>query len=118
MGATDAPAEVFVEAWDDLRRLPQVMDEAAEQAERIVGHATTWVANRAGFEPSPVCLLRPLAEAMDLVAWAFRRTGEEFAEQWAEVRAGVVTAERELAGSDGRAAGSSVALGRDLRGVA
>ena len=118
MGATDAPAEVFVEEWTDLRRLPQVMDEVAEQADRIVGHATRWVANPAGFEPSPVCLLRPLAEAMDAVAWAFRRTGDEFGEAWADVRSGVVTAERELAGSDDRAVGASAAVGRALGGVA
>lgn len=118
MGASDASAEVFVEDWDDLRRLPLVMDEVADQADRIVEHATTWVANRAGFEPSPVCLLRPLAEAMDQVARAFEGVGREFGGQWAEIRAGVVTAERELVGSDQRAAGAHAALGRALQGVA
>lgn len=117
MGATDA-AEVFVERWEDLERLPLVMDEAADQADRIVQHATTWVANRAGFEPSPVCLLQPLAEAMDAVAWAFERAGEEFAQQWAEIRAGVVTSQRLLATSDAHAAGVSHGIGRVLRGVA
>lgn len=107
MRAGEASAEVYVADWDDLRRLPLVMDEAADQADRIVDHARTWVANRAGFEPSPVCLLRPLAEVMDVVAWAFDRAGEAFAEQWAEVRAGVVLAQRELACSDLAAADAS-----------
>jgi hypothetical protein len=114
MGAGATWEEVYVEDWQDLRRLPSVMDEVADQADRIVGHARTWVANRAGFEPSPVCLLRPLAESMDLVSWAFRRLGEEFGEQWTEVRAGVVTAERELAASDSGAAAASTALLRQV----
>lgn len=116
MGASDASAEVFVEEWVDLRRLPLVMDDVADQAARIVGHATTWVASRSGFEPSPVCLLRPLAEAMDLVRWAFERAGREFAEEWSDVRAGVVTAERLLAGSDDRAAAAAGSLTRSLPG--
>lgn len=111
-------AEVYVERWADLQRLPQVMDEAGEQADQIVRYARTWVANRAGFEPSPVCVLRPLADAMDAVAWAFEQTGEAFAEQWAEVRAGVVESQRLLAASDGRATDASAGLGHALRGVA
>jgi hypothetical protein len=110
MGADATSAEVYVEDWDDLRRLPTVLDEVAEQADRIVEHGRTWVANRAGFEPSPVCLLRPLAEAMDMVAWAFGRMGEEFDEQWTQVRAGVVTAEHELSCSDDQASASSRSL--------
>ncbi|WP_244930005.1 hypothetical protein [Nocardioides sp. W7] len=118
MGGNDAGAEVFVERWADLQRLPLVMDEVAEQADRIVAHATTWVANRAGFEPSPVCLLRPLAEAMEVIGTAFGRMGDEFAESWADVRTGVVIAERELAGSDARAVEASAAISRALGGVA
>lgn len=117
MSADGSSAEVYVADWDDLRRLPQVLDEVADQADQIVQHATRWVANRAGFEPSPVCLLRPLAEAMDAVAWAFTRTGDEFAEQWAVVRAGVVAAERELADSDRQAVGASAGVTRGLGAI-
>ncbi|HTW17148.1 MAG TPA: hypothetical protein VMF51_18605 [Nocardioides sp.] len=118
MGVYDAGGELFVEQWVDLRRLPLVMDDVAEQAERIVAHATTWVADRSGFEPSPVCLLRPLAGAMDVIAAAFEALGEEFAESWAGVRAGVVLAERELAASEERAVEASAAIARALIGVA
>lgn len=118
MGAFDASAELFVEQWADLRRLPLVMDDVADQADRIVAHATTWVAGRAGFEPSPVCLLRPLAEAMDVVARGFEALGSEFAREWSQVRDGVVAAERLLAGSDVRAADASATVGRALSGVA
>ncbi|WP_182524594.1 hypothetical protein [Nocardioides dongkuii] len=117
MSGAAVGAEVWVERWDDLRRLPGVMDEVGAQADQVVRHATTWVASRRGFEPSPVCLLRPLAEAMDLVAWAFESAGRELAEQWAEVRAGVVLAERALASSDGAAAGASAALTGATRAV-
>lgn len=117
MTAGHASAEVHVEDWEDLRRLPRVMDEVGDQVDRIVEHATTWVARRAGFEPSPVCLLRPLAEAMDLVARSFEGLGREFGDQWAQVREGVVVAERELAASDARAVEGSLALGRALAGV-
>jgi hypothetical protein len=118
MTAGHASAEVHVEDWGDLRRLPRVMDEVGDQVDRIVEHATTWVANPAGFEPSPVCLLRPLADAMGPLARAFADLGREFGEQWAQVREGVVVAERELTASDARAVEGSLALGRALSGVA
>jgi hypothetical protein len=111
-------AEVHVESWADLRRLPQVMDEIGEQLDEVVTHARTWVARRDGFEPSPVCLLRPLAEAMGLVEAAFAGLGREFGEQWGAVRAGVVAAERELAEADAAAVAASTVLASALRGVA
>ena len=110
-------AEVFVEDRDDLRRLPEVLDEVGAQADQVVRHATEWVASRRGFEPSPVCLLRPLAEVMDLVAWAFESVGRELAEQWADVRAGVVVSERALAASEESAASAAGALTRLTRSV-
>ena len=102
--------EVFLDAWLDLRRLPLVMDDVAAQAEAIVDHARTWVAQRDGFEPSPVCLLRPIAEVMDRVAGAFEDVGRALAREWSEVRAGVVAAERELAAAEDSAAAASTML--------
>lgn len=96
-------SSIVVESWQDLRRLPSDLDEVGAQAARIVDHATTWVCRKEGFEPSPVCVLRPLAEAMDLVASAFDATGHEFAERWAMLRSGVVVASAGLADSDYRA---------------
>lgn len=98
-------SSIVVESWQDLRRLPSDLDEVGAQAARIVDHATTWVCRKEGFEPSPVCVLRPLAEAMDLVASAFDAVGSEFAERWSTLRSGVVAATEGLADSDDRAAG-------------
>lgn len=113
-GTATGGAEVVVEAFDDLRRLPLIMDEVGDQADAIVRHARTWVASRRGFEPSPVCLLRPLAEAMDAVSWAFEEAGRRLAEEWSQVRAGVVVAERELADADRAAAAACTALARKV----
>ena len=110
VGPGAGAGEVFLDAWVDLRRLPLVMDDVAAQADAIVHHARTWVAQREGFEPSPVCLLRPLAEVMDVVSAAFEQAGRALAREWAEVRAGVVTAERELAAAEESAVAASGGL--------
>ena len=60
-----ADGDIDVTSWTDLERLPREMDALAVQYAEIFGYARTWVCQRAGFEPSPVCLLRPLAEAME-----------------------------------------------------
>lgn len=92
--------DVFVADWGDLRRLPRALDEAAAQADEVTAHAVRWVAQRDGFEPSPVCLLRPLAEAMDAVRRAFEEVGRAAVEELAFLRCGVEVAARELEGSD------------------
>lgn len=113
-----AGSEVFVERWLDLRRLPEVMDDVADQAAQVVDHAVTWVARRDGFEPSPVCLLRPLAEAMDQVGAAFEELGRRYAAQWQEIRDAVVTAGADLARSDRLAVDDAARVQTRLPGVA
>ncbi|WP_435746259.1 hypothetical protein [Nocardioides sp. SYSU DS0663] len=90
--------------WDDLRRLPLLLDEAAGQAADVTAYAVRWVARREGFEPSPVCLLRPLAEAMEVVRWAFEEAGRAAVGELAELRTGIEVAARELEAADRRAA--------------
>ena len=113
-----AAGDVFVERWLDLRRVPEVMDDAGGQAAAIVEHAVTWVARRDGFEPSPVCLLRPLAEAMDQVAAAFEELGGLFAGQWQEVRDAVVVSTAELERADRAAAQDAARVHAQLSGAA
>jgi len=113
-----AAGDVFVERWLDLRRLPEVMDDAGGQAAAIVEHAVTWVARRDGFEPSPVCLLRPLAEAMDQVAVAFEELGRRYAEQWREIRDAVVLSTAELEHADRAAAQDAARVHAQLPGTA
>jgi hypothetical protein len=92
--------DLFVTDWDDLRRLPGVLDETADQAAAITAHAVRWVARPDGFEPSPVCLLRPLAEAMGVVRAAFEASGRTAVDALADLRHGVEVATRELEASD------------------
>lgn len=106
--------DLFVEQWLDLRRLPLVMDDAADQAARIVEHAVTWVARREGFEPSPLCLLRPLAAAMEVVGSAFEAIGLEFAQAWSAARDAVVAADAVLEASEQDAATALAALATRL----
>lgn len=103
MGAGPTTGELFVEQWLDLRRLPLVMDDVGAQAGDIVDHAVRWVARPDGFAPSPLCLLRPLAGAMEHIGEAFAALGEELDAQWRELRAAVVAADALLAGSESAA---------------
>lgn len=92
--------DLFVEDWGDLRRLPGALGTTADQAEEITAYAARWVAQRDGFEPSPACLLRPLAEAMDVVRAAFEASGRAAVEALADLAHGVEAAARDLEASD------------------
>lgn len=91
---------IEVGAWSDLRTLPGAMDELGAQLDDVVGHARAWVCNPDGFQPSPVCLLRPLAEVVGVLDEVFAEVGERFAEQWDRVRAGLVVATAGLSSTD------------------
>ena len=66
--------------------------------------ALAWVCRRDGFEPSPACVLRPLAEAMDPLRAGCETVGRWFADDWAHLRAGVTAAGRDLGATDDRVA--------------
>jgi hypothetical protein len=97
---------IEVAAWSDLRELPVAMDAYAAQAGAIVDHAEAWMCRRDGFEPSPACVLRPLAEAMDPLRVGCAEVGRWFAADWADLREGVLAAAEELRTTDERVAGS------------
>ncbi len=63
--------DIDISSWTDLDGLPDDLEVLVAQAREIFQHARTWVCQRAGFEPSPVCLLSPLAELMDVLAQGF-----------------------------------------------
>ncbi len=102
---------VEVRSWADLERLDADMDELAGQLSAIAGYARRWVCQRDGFEPGPLCLWRPLAEVMDVLADAFTALERAGREDWAGLRAGVGRTAHELRGLDDRVAA-------DLRRVA
>lgn len=95
---------IEVVAWTELRKLPAAMDAFAEQFRDITRHAVTWVCRRDGFEPSPACVLRPLAEAMDPLRAGVEAVGRWFADDWADLRAGVTVAAADLGATDDRVA--------------
>jgi hypothetical protein len=91
---------IEVVEWTELRDLPAAMDGFAEQFRDITRHAVAWACRRGGFEPSPACVLRPLAEAMDPLRVGCEAVGRWFADDWADLRAGVTVATADLSGTD------------------
>lgn len=86
--------------WADLDRLDDEMAELAGQAAELTSYAGRWVCQRAGFEPSPLCLLRPLAELMDLLADGFGDLRALALDDWADLRHGVAVTRRDLGAVD------------------
>ena len=95
---------IEVTTWVELRDLPAAMDRFATHFGDIIDHAVAWVCRRDGFEPSPACVLRPLAEAMDPLRAGCESVGRWFADDWADLRAGVATAVDDLDATDDRVA--------------
>ncbi|TNM36581.1 hypothetical protein FHP29_20865 [Nocardioides albidus] len=87
---------IAVTAWTDLDELGEEMDELAGQIGTLTSYARRWVCQRAGFEPSPLCLLRPLAEVMDLVADGLGALESLALDDWADLRLGVARTARDL----------------------
>lgn len=92
--------DVLEAQWEELRRLPRLLEELAEQATEVTEYAVRWVACRDGFEPSPVCLLRPLAEAMGVVRAAFEQAERAAVAELVGIAAGVEVAAGELRAAD------------------
>ncbi len=96
-GVADAlDGAIDVTAWTDLAGLPDDMTTLGDQFAQICDHARRWMCRRDGFEPSPVCLLRPLAELVDLVADALDATEQVVRAEWVDLTDGVVETTREL----------------------
>jgi hypothetical protein len=87
---------IDVTSWTDLAGLPDDMATLDAQFARICDHARSWVCQRRGFETSPVCLLRPLADILDLVADGVDATERLVREEWADLSAGVRSTSADL----------------------
>jgi hypothetical protein len=103
--------EVLVREFDDFRHLTTAYDEVGAQRLDLSRYVGRWVCDREGFEPSPACVLRPLAEAMDVVRAGFEELADEFGRRWSRGRDAIMASERAL-----RAAELDVVL--DLRRLA
>lgn len=110
LGTTDAVVAVLTDllgdgdiditSWTDLDGLPDDIDVLAAQAHAIFDHARTWVCQRGGFEPSPVCLLSPLAALMDLFADSFTEVERIAVADWLSIRDAVVATTADLKAID------------------
>jgi len=96
--------QVRLTAWSALDGLTGEMDELADQISAITAYARRWVCQRAGFEPSPLCLMRPLAELMDVLADAFAGLERVAHDDVADLRLGLAQTGRELRAADEEAA--------------
>lgn len=88
--------DLDVTSWTDLAGLPDDMTELAGQLTAIVRYARTWVCQRDGFAPSDLCLLRPLAGVMDLVAEGFSELESLGLDDWADLRAALADTTADL----------------------
>jgi hypothetical protein len=96
LGDLAADGDIDVTSWTDLEHLPREMDALAEQHAAIFGYAKQWVCQRAGFEPSPVCLLGPLAESMDLLVDVFAAVEDLGRRHWDDLHDAVVATTADL----------------------
>lgn len=92
--------DIDITSWTDLDGLPHEIDLLADQARQLFEHARTWVCQRAGFAPSPVCLLAPLAELMEVFAAGFTEVEERAVADWQSIRAAVVATTADLKAVD------------------
>ena len=95
-----ADGDIDIASWTDLDGLPADVDVLAAQAHEIFEHARTWVCQRGGFEPSPVCLLAPLADLMDLFAQGFTEVERIAVADWQSIRDAVAAASADLKAVD------------------
>jgi hypothetical protein len=95
-----ADRDIDLPSWHDLTRLDEDMALLAEQIRSVARYARAWVCQRDGFEPSPLCLLRPLVPVLDLVADGFRELEQRALADWADLREGVAAAGSDLRAVD------------------
>lgn len=91
---------LHIASWTDLAALTDDMDLLAGQLTSVVRYARRWACQSAGFEPSPLCLLRPLAALMDSLADAFGDLERVALEDWADLRSAVAATSAELRALD------------------
>lgn len=96
--------DVQIHDFDHLDRLALRMDQVGDQAARLGDYVGTWVCQRGAFETSRLCLLQPLAPAVDAVAHAFDEFVRGFGADWRGLADAVVTTRRAFADVDDQAA--------------
>jgi hypothetical protein len=91
---------IEVAEWGDLDLLAAAMAEVGGQMSATTSYAARWVCRADGFVSSPVCVLRPLAEVMELLAEAFTEAGRVWSADWQRLHDATGDAARGLRASD------------------
>ncbi len=84
--------DIRISDLDTMRDLIDSMQTTGGQGFDLVDYTKTWVTQKGGFEPSPVCALRPFAAAMDLVEEALDDAFWTFQSRWSALTEGVAHA--------------------------
>ena len=103
---------IEVAAWDELEQLAGAMGEVGEEMARTTAYAVAWMCRPDGFDTSPVCLLRPLAEVLERVGEAFEEAGRRWGDDWRREQEATSAAARDLRLGDERARDRSLVLAR------
>ena len=105
---------LYVEDWGSLRGVPQVLHEVSGQAQEVADYAREHVCRRAGLEPSPLCVLRPLAVGLGRAAEGFEELGRLLVEELGALAAATAAAADRLEEADAGAAALGERLRREL----
>src|SRR4249919_1349275 len=92
--------DLQIHEFDDLDHLARALDQVGDQARRLSDFVGTWVCQRGAFETSDLCLLQPLAPAVDAVAAAFESFVRGFGGDWSGLADGVLATRRALTDAD------------------
>lgn len=84
--------EIVIRNLDVMRELIDKMQETGAQGYDIRNYTTEWVCQKDGFEPSPLCALRPFAAAMDVIEEAISDAFLTFQSRWSALTTGVADA--------------------------
>lgn len=91
---------IDVTSWTDLAGLPDDMAVLDDQFRQICDHARQWACNKAGFAPSPVCLLQPLGAFLDGLAEAVTAAERLVHGEWDDLATGVASTTGEMRALD------------------
>lgn len=89
-----------VGAWSDLDDLAAALDLLEHHVGTITRFARAEVCDPDGFEPSPVCVLRPLVPVLHRVEEAFADLGDLLGSRVEHLRTGVLVATGRLVDAD------------------
>jgi hypothetical protein len=102
--------QIDIESIPRMRGLIEAMQTPAAEGGELMEYATTWVTQKDGFEPSPVCALRPFARAMEAMESAFNDAFSTYQQRWTGLTEGVARSLVDFEVTEGKVTDSFDAL--------